>query len=79
MAPYTVEEIKRITTPIAIEHGVKSIQRVFYRPRHVAEAKSALSSGMRFKTRNALQCTALRVFIFRLWREYANKHTISHY
>ena len=25
MAPYTVEEIKRIITPIAIEHGVKSV------------------------------------------------------
>ena len=25
MAPYTIEEIKRIITPIAMEHGVKSV------------------------------------------------------
>lgn len=40
MAPYTVEEIKRIITPIAIRHGVESVSLFGSYSQGIATAKS---------------------------------------
>lgn len=40
MAPYTIEEIKRIITPIAIEHGVESVSLFGSYSRGTASADS---------------------------------------
>ena len=40
MAPYTIDEIKRIITPIAIEHGVESVSLFGSYSRGTASADS---------------------------------------